>query len=45
MAHQAYRGPATPSPEILQKIDYEAWGKIRFNNEYALFARGPIASR
>ncbi len=41
MAHQAYRGPATPSPEILQKIDYEAWGQIRFNNDYALFAEGP----
>ncbi len=41
MAREAYRGPATPSPEILQKIDYEAWGQIRFSNDYALFAQGP----
>jgi len=41
MAQEAYRGPATPSPEILQKIDYEAWGQIRFSNDYALFAQGP----
>ena len=41
MAREAYRGPATPSPEILAKIDYEAWGQIRFNNAYALFADGP----
>jgi glucans biosynthesis protein len=41
MAGEAYRGPATPSPEVLAKIDYEAWGQIRFNDAYALYAEGP----
>jgi glucans biosynthesis protein len=41
MAGEAYVGPETPSPEILQKIDYEAWGKIRFNTDFALNATGP----
>lgn len=40
MATEAYIGPHLPSPEILAKIDYEAWGKIKFNMDYALFAEG-----
>ena len=26
---------------MLQKINYEEWGKIRYRNDYALFADGP----
>ncbi|MBV8420876.1 MAG: glucan biosynthesis protein D, partial [Hyphomicrobiales bacterium] len=25
-AHQPYQPPPRPSPEVLQKIDYEEWG-------------------
>lgn len=41
MAKGAYVGPAHPAPEILAKIDYEAWGKITFDTDHALFANGP----
>jgi periplasmic glucans biosynthesis protein len=41
MAHEPYAGPAHPSPDIVGKIDYEAWGKITFNTDHALFAEGP----
>ena len=41
MAKQPYAGPARPSPDILQKIDYDAWGKIRFDADSSLFAEGP----
>ena len=27
--------------EVVQKIDYEEWGKIHYRNDYALFANGP----
>jgi glucans biosynthesis protein len=26
---------------VLQKINYEEWGKIRYETDYALFADGP----
>lgn len=41
MARGPYEGPARPSPEILEKIDYDAWGKIQFNTQAAPFANGP----
>lgn len=32
----------TPLPQqILDRIDYDAWGKIKFNTDYALFRDGP----
>src|SRR5579871_83807 len=40
-AHAPYAGPSRPAPEILQKINYEEWGKIRYKNDYAVFADGP----
>ena len=40
-AHAPYVPPPRPSPEVLQKINYEEWGKIRFRDSYALFAQGP----
>ncbi len=41
MAKEPYAEPVRPAPEIVQKIDYEAWGKIRFDADQALFAKGP----
>ncbi|HTJ01986.1 MAG TPA: glucan biosynthesis protein D [Methylovirgula sp.] len=38
---QPYVAPLQPAPEIVSKIDYEAWGKIKFDMEHALFANGP----
>ncbi|HVB90037.1 MAG TPA: glucan biosynthesis protein D [Beijerinckiaceae bacterium] len=31
----------TPAPEVLAKIDYDAWGKIRYRTDAAVFANGP----
>ncbi|MFZ0559280.1 MAG: glucan biosynthesis protein D [Methylovirgula sp.] len=41
MAKEPYAGPARPAPEIVAKIDYEAWGKIKFDVDQALYATGP----
>ena len=41
MAGEPYAGPARPSPDIVAKINYEAWGKIKFDTVHALFADGP----
>ncbi|HXN89755.1 MAG TPA: glucan biosynthesis protein, partial [Methylocella sp.] len=41
MAGEPYTGPARPSPDIVAKINYEAWGKIKFDMDHALFADGP----
>ncbi|WP_395696713.1 glucan biosynthesis protein [Methylocella sp.] len=41
MAGEAYVPPPRPAPEIIGKIDYEAWGKIAFDMDHALFADGP----
>src|SRR5579863_365701 len=41
MARSAYVGPPRPAPEVVQKINYEEWGKIRFRTDHALFADGP----
>jgi len=40
MVGEAYVGPAHPAPEILQKIDYDAWGKIAYSPDHALMADG-----
>jgi glucans biosynthesis protein len=40
-AHAPYTPPARPAQEVLQKINYEEWGKIRYRDDYALFANGP----
>ncbi len=40
-AHAPYQPPPRPSPDVLQRINYEEWGKIRFRDAYALFANGP----
>jgi periplasmic glucans biosynthesis protein len=41
MANGPYRRPVRPAAEIVAKINYEAWGKIKFNMDRALFANGP----
>ncbi|MGH6862797.1 MAG: glucan biosynthesis protein, partial [Methylocella sp.] len=41
LARGPYAGPARPSPDIVGKINYEAWGKIKFDMDHALFADGP----
>jgi glucans biosynthesis protein len=41
MAKGPYQGPPHPSPDIVDKIDYETWGKIGFDMNSALFAAGP----
>jgi glucans biosynthesis protein len=43
MAHQDYVAPPAPPKEILDKIDYDARGRIRFDTDSALFANGPGA--
>ena len=40
-AHGPYVPPPRPAPEVLQKINYEEWGKIRYRDDFALFADGP----
>ena len=40
-AHGPYIPPSRPAPDVLQKINYEEWGKIRYRDDFALFADGP----
>ena len=40
-AQAPYKAQPTAPREILEKIDYEAHGKIKFNTDYALFAESP----
>jgi glucans biosynthesis protein len=41
LAKAPYQSPPKPMPEIVQQIDYDAWGSIRYRPEAALFAGGP----
>jgi glucans biosynthesis protein len=41
LARLPYHAPPQPAAEILERIDYEAWGKIRIAADHALFADGP----
>ncbi len=41
-AGRPYRPPYRPAPEVVEQIDYEAHGKIRFDPERALY--GPAAA-
>ncbi|SMF39475.1 glucans biosynthesis protein [Tistlia consotensis] len=41
LAAAPYEPPYRPAPEIVQKIDYQTHGQIRFRAEDALFAEGP----
>jgi periplasmic glucans biosynthesis protein len=43
-AAEPYAEPARPAPDIVRRIDYEAWGKIVFDTDHALFkdSRFPV---
>jgi glucans biosynthesis protein len=41
MAASPYVEPPRPASDILERIDYDAHGKIRFKPEFALWASGP----
>ena len=41
LARQPYRPSLQPDPDVLEKIDWAAHGKIRFKPEDALFSDGP----
>jgi glucans biosynthesis protein len=41
LAARAYEPAPAVAPEVLERIDYDAHGKIRFNPDFALFADGP----
>jgi periplasmic glucans biosynthesis protein len=41
LVKEPYRAPSIPNPEITSRIDYEAWGRITYNTDHALFAAGP----
>ena len=41
LALMPYAPPAQPPGEVLEKIDYDAHGKLRFNPDDALYADGP----
>ncbi len=40
VAAAPYASPPKPAPEIVGKIDYDAWGKIKFATDHAVFADG-----
>src|SRR5215208_1653270 len=41
LARAPYSPPPRPMPEVLQEIDYDAHGKIKFKTDLALWADGP----
>lgn len=41
LAGKPYEPPPNPKPDVLERIDYDAHGKIRFKPELALWANGP----
>lgn len=41
LAARPYQPPPTPAPDMLEQIDYDAHGKIRFKPELGLFAAEP----
>jgi glucans biosynthesis protein len=40
LAARPYESPPRPDPEIVERIDYDAHGKLRFRPEYALWGDG-----
>ncbi len=41
LAGKPYAAPSAPPPDVLDRIDYDAHGKIHFRPDNALFADGP----
>ncbi len=42
-AARPYQAPPPLPHSVVERIDYDAWGKIKFNTDYALFRDGPGA--
>jgi periplasmic glucans biosynthesis protein len=40
-AAHAYKPPPALPQSVIERIDYDAWGRIKFNTDYALFRDGP----
>ena len=40
MAGEPYKGPDRPAPDVVAQINYEEWGKIKFDMDSALYAQG-----
>ena len=40
MAQREFVPPPRPAPDVVQRLTYEEWGKIRFDTRYALYADG-----
>jgi len=40
LAAKPYEPPSRPDPEIVQRLDYDAHGKLRFRYDYALWGEG-----
>jgi glucans biosynthesis protein len=38
---EAYRAPSSADREIIDSLDYDQWGKIHYNPDFALYADGP----
>lgn len=41
VAKAPYRAPASPPQEIVERIDYDEHGKLKYKPDHALFAEGP----
>lgn len=44
LAKLAYKPPSQPAPEIMEQLNYEEWGKIRYDTNSAIYATGPQQS-
>jgi glucans biosynthesis protein len=42
LAREPYRPAPEPSPDVVGRIDYDAWGKIRYRPEHALFGQEDV---
>ena len=40
-AKEPYQPPSQPAPDIVQKLNYDEWNKIKYRDDCALFADGP----
>src|SRR5688572_11503555 len=41
LARAPYQAPPAPPGDILERIDYDAHGKLKYKTDHALFADGP----
>jgi glucans biosynthesis protein len=42
VAAKPYAPPPKPDAAVLNKLDYQAWGQVTFNTDYALYKDGPL---